>query len=276
MMQRATVAPIDTARIRGVSAEGHLVGISNVSAHCGVADKNPRPIDISPGDTSSTSFEITSKTAARNQIAFDSKRDGDDETFLMSADGSNVRKRTDNPAHDRYPVISHDGTNPRRFTNASGTDHEPSWIARWVGTGFRNGPRGERRNVQDQRRRLGDAGEGNAKFRLKQVDVDGTTHVHDPITVEVQMEESIRLEGPAPNPATQQATLSFAVQHPVETHVTLHNTLGQKVATLFQGRPEGETSTQVPITTADLASGIYFIRLQAGPRTRNERLIVVR
>jgi len=116
---------------------------------------------------------------------------------------------------------------------------------------------------------------GTHEFRLRQVDLDGTTNVHDPISVDVQMEEPVRLEAPAPNPVQQQATLSFAVQEPVETRVTLHNALGQKVATLFHGRPEGQSATSVPIQTAELASGIYFIRLYAGPRTRTERLTVV-
>ncbi len=44
------------------------------------------------------------------QIAFTSWRDGNAEIYVMNADGSNVRRLTNHPAFDNYPVFSPDGT----------------------------------------------------------------------------------------------------------------------------------------------------------------------
>ena len=47
--------------------------------------------------------------APRYRLAFVSDRDGDDEIFVMYADGSNVRQLTHNQATDREPAWSPDG-----------------------------------------------------------------------------------------------------------------------------------------------------------------------
>jgi TolB protein len=44
------------------------------------------------------------------QIAITSWRDGNAEIYVMDADGSNVRRLTNHPAFDQYPVFSPDGT----------------------------------------------------------------------------------------------------------------------------------------------------------------------
>ena len=44
------------------------------------------------------------------QIAFTSWRDGNAEIYVMRSDGSNVRRLTNHPAFDNYPVFSPDGT----------------------------------------------------------------------------------------------------------------------------------------------------------------------
>ena len=44
------------------------------------------------------------------QIAFTSWRDGNAEIYVMDTDGSNVRRVTDHPAFDQFPVFAPDGT----------------------------------------------------------------------------------------------------------------------------------------------------------------------
>ena len=44
-----------------------------------------------------------------NKIAFYSDRDGDDEIFVMNADGTGVQQLTDNDDRDRSPMWSPDG-----------------------------------------------------------------------------------------------------------------------------------------------------------------------
>jgi tricorn protease-like protein len=87
--------------------------------------------------------------AAQGRIAFDSDRDGNDEIYVMNADGSNQTRLTDNSASDSSPscstdgskivfvstrdgnaeiyVMNSDGSNPTRLTDSSGLDFDPSF-----------------------------------------------------------------------------------------------------------------------------------------------------
>ena len=47
---------------------------------------------------------------AQAQIAFQSDRDRNDEIYVMDNDGGNQRNLTNNPADDRFPSWSADGT----------------------------------------------------------------------------------------------------------------------------------------------------------------------
>jgi len=83
------------------------------------------------------------------EIAFVSERDGNREIYVMSADGSAVRRLTDHPAADVYPawspdgariafvsgrdgnadiyVMNTDGTAPQRLTNSPAEEASPAW-----------------------------------------------------------------------------------------------------------------------------------------------------
>ena len=117
---------------------------------------------------------------------------------------------------------------------------------------------------------------GTHEFRLKQMDLDGTAHLHDPVDVELQMQQALRLKAPAPNPVQGQAQLSFAVRDQTETTITMYNPLGQKVAVVYRGTPPAGEQQTAQVTTDDLASGVYFLRLQAGGATKTQKMTVVR
>jgi len=117
---------------------------------------------------------------------------------------------------------------------------------------------------------------GTHQFRLKQVDLDGSSFLTDPISARTQMQEALKLTAPSPNPVSKAATLSFAVKEQKETEITLYNILGQKMATVYQGTPQAEEEQTVQIDAANLSSGTYFLRLEVGNQIRNERLTVIR
>jgi hypothetical protein len=57
--------------------------------------------------------------------------------------------------------------------------------------------------------------------------------------------------------------------------VAMYNALGQRVRRLYDGRVSAETTRRLRVPVADLASGVYFLRLQAGGQQRTRRLTVV-
>jgi hypothetical protein len=121
-----------------------------------------------------------------------------------------------------------------------------------------------------------DLGVGTHEFRLKQKDLDGSAHAHDPVTVELQMQEALRLGAPAPNPVSGRATLSFAVQEQAEATLALYNTLGQRVATLYRGTPQAGEQETTQVDATGLSSGTYFLRLRANGQTQTQSLTIVR
>jgi CSLREA domain-containing protein len=117
---------------------------------------------------------------------------------------------------------------------------------------------------------------GTHQFRLKQVDLNGSSRLTDPVSVDIQMQEALRLRGPSPNPVSGRATVSFAVKERTETRITLYNTLGQQVATVYEGTPQAGEEQTARIDVSGLSSGTYFLRLRADGKTRTRRLAVVR
>lgn len=163
-------------------------------------------------------------------------------------------------------------------TNNAGFRVQYERAAGWEALGFvpstvDDGTTGEAQSyrfVVDRR-----LGPGTHRFRLEQVDLDRSTTLSDTVQVEVGMEGALHLSAPAPNPAAERATLSFAVQEGTKAEVTMYDVLGQRVRTLYEGRPPREEGRRLTVETRDLPSGVYVVRLRAGGRTQTRRLTVV-
>ena len=117
---------------------------------------------------------------------------------------------------------------------------------------------------------------GTHRFRLQQKDLDGSTSLSDVATVDVGMDEAVRLSAPAPNPTRGSATLEFGVKEATEVTVSVYNVLGQRVETLYQGTPQAEQLRDVTLDASSLSSGVYFVRMKADGQTTTQRLTVVR
>lgn len=117
---------------------------------------------------------------------------------------------------------------------------------------------------------------GTHQFRLRQVDLNGTSSLSDPVSVRVKMNEALKLTAPAPNPTNSAATVSFAIKEQSEMTIRLYNTLGQQVATVYEGTPQAGERQTARVEVNGLPSGAYFLRLRANGQTRTRRLTVVR
>jgi hypothetical protein len=137
-------------------------------------------------------------------------------------------------------------------------------------------PEGTTSQAQTYQFTTGTLSAGTHQFRLEQVDLDGTTHLHGPLRVEVGLTKPLRIGGPHPNPVRDRATISFAVQEAAETTVVLYNVLGQKVSTLYRGTPAAGAAKTARLDASTLPNGIYVVRLRAGERTESRRLTVLR
>jgi hypothetical protein len=150
-------------------------------------------------------------------------------------------------------------------------------LASWTKVGFVDSKAEGGTSTEALRYRFVDEGvpfaADSARYRLRQVDVDGSASATDPVTVTRQVDR-LRLLGTAPNPARTEARLRFAVPGRTEVTVRLYDVLGRRVQTVRRGEAEGRVETRVDVS--GLASGVYFLRLRAGEATETRRLTVVK
>jgi len=118
-------------------------------------------------------------------------------------------------------------------------------------------------------------GADTLRYRLAQVDLDGTVHLSDPVTVGRGGPEGVRLEGAYPNPARSRATVSLAVPEQARdgAALRLYDVMGRQVRTVT---PVSGGRSTVSIDVSDLSSGVYLLRLSADGTTRTRRLTVVK
>jgi hypothetical protein len=149
--------------------------------------------------------------------------------------------------------------------------------AAWETLGFveSNVQGGTTTEPQTYRFRTEDLTPGPHRFRLRQVDLDGTAHLSDVVRLRLRMETALRLTPPTPNPARQHATLRFGAREVAAATVVVYDALGRKIRTLHEGPlPNGRLQT-TRLDAGRLPSGVYFVRLTAGDQTKTRRLTVV-
>lgn len=149
--QTLTVASAGTVTFSDLAAGDYSVQLSGVAVNCGVDGVNPRTVAVVAGQTAQTSFDVACATPLSNQIVFVSNRaqGGDNQIYVMGANGSNVTQLTTEPGDDFDPAISPDGTRiafasnrdgdfdiyimladgaiPVQLTTTSASDRKPAW-----------------------------------------------------------------------------------------------------------------------------------------------------
>jgi len=108
---------------------------------------------------------------------------------------------------------------------------------------------------------VNDVQPGLSKFRLKQIDFDGSSSYSEVIEHTQEVVGKYFLSDSYPNPFNPEARISFSLASEGQATVTLHNMQGQALKTLFEGQVEANKVNQVQIDGSELASGMYLIRL---------------
>ena len=146
-----------------------------------------------------------------------------------------------------------------------GTFADVGWVE---GAGTTRGERQYQHRVEGLR-------PGTHRFRLKQVDVDGTTAHSPEIEVQVLPPHQVTLSAPYPNPTRHTTRVDYQVLRAGPVELSVHDVLGRRVQTVVaHTQPAGlHTAT---IETAGLPSGLYVIRLSAGGAVRHAKVSVTR
>ena len=120
-----------------------------------------------------------------------------------------------------------------------------------------------------------DLASGTHTFRLKQVDLDGSTSL-GPTRVVKLRPQGVQLVPTGPNPVRKSEAAAFRLVADAEQTVTatLHDALGRTVRTLYDGRV-GAQGKSLSVSAASLSAGVYFVRVQGSSVTTTRRLTVV-
>ncbi|HTO92921.1 MAG TPA: T9SS type A sorting domain-containing protein, partial [Bacteroidota bacterium] len=83
------------------------------------------------------------------------------------------------------------------------------------------------------------------------------------------------LEQNYPNPFNPSTEIAFTIPKASQVELNVYNVLGQQVATLVNG-PMAAGSHAVTFNAANLASGVYFYRLQAGSLATTQKMLLMK
>jgi hypothetical protein len=116
---------------------------------------------------------------------------------------------------------------------------------------------------------------GIYKYRLKQIDFDGTASYSDEIEIEVSGPTDFALYQNYPNPFNPSTKIKFALPEKTELELSVYNSLGEKVADVFKGELS-EGYHEIEFFADNLSSGIYFYRFESKDFVSVKKMIVMK
>lgn len=117
---------------------------------------------------------------------------------------------------------------------------------------------------------------GRHAFRLRQIDIDGTTHPGPEQSVIIAHNQGLSLSGPNPIPKGQISTVTVTTEVAQTVDVALYNVLGQRVQTVLSSRITPERPFRTQVSTSNLSSGVYFLRAEGVSVKKTQRLVITR
>jgi hypothetical protein len=118
--------------------------------------------------------------------------------------------------------------------------------------------------------------QNTVRYRLKQIDRDGSYRYSQIVEVNVVAPKVFELKQNYPNPFNPSTTIEFTVPENGKATVKVFDMLGREVATLFNDIAEAGQYHQVKFNASNLASGIYFTRLQFGDKIQLKKMMLVK
>jgi DNA/RNA endonuclease YhcR with UshA esterase domain len=118
---------------------------------------------------------------------------------------------------------------------------------------------------------------GNYCYRLKQIDINGTSKYSSEVAVSIiAVPTEFTLFQNYPNPFNPSTVINFAVDKPGMASLTVFNSLGQEVSTLFSGEVQTGQLYSVNFNASNIASGIYFYQLRQGSQIKTQKMLLVK
>jgi len=122
--------------------------------------------------------------------------------------------------------------------------------------------------------------DGMCRYRLKQIDFDGTSNYSDVVEVEINSHIQFSLEQNYPNPFNPSTNIQYAITSRQLVSLKVYDVLGNEIATLVEEeKPAGLYEIKFNSHTSEvrnLTSGVYFYKLQAGNFVETKKMLLLK
>ncbi|MCB2204022.1 C10 family peptidase [bacterium] len=176
----------------------------------------------------------------------------------------------------------HDGTVLLHWATASETNNHGFMIERSKGNEWQTLGFVPSRSLDGEGRKYSwtdtQAGSGMLRYRLRQIDLDGSANYSPVITVQSARTLPTTLSPVAPQPARSGDVLRIQLQSGSDAHyrLVLFDLLGRPVATVLDDNLNAGAVRQLSINTTAMHPGTYFLQLQGGGTTLLRRISLTR
>jgi hypothetical protein len=162
-------------------------------------------------------------------------------------------------------------------TNNAGFEvqHQAPGAASWSQIGFEQGA-GTTTEARSYRFATDALQPGVHTFRLRQVDTDGTESLSDVRRVQIRTDEPVTFAGPNPVSAGDRARVTVQLDRAQDVTVSIYNVLGQQVDQLHRGTLQAGEVLETSVSTGNLPSGMYFLRVQGTSVNEVKKFTVVK
>lgn len=116
---------------------------------------------------------------------------------------------------------------------------------------------------------------GRLFYRLKQIDLDGTSEYSKEIEVEINLPTRFQLEQNHPNPFNLVTLIKYQLPFKSSVTLTIFDILGKEVETLVNEEKDAGYY-QISFDASSLSSGIYFYTLQAENYFVTKKMILLK
>ncbi len=116
---------------------------------------------------------------------------------------------------------------------------------------------------------------GKIKYRLKQMDTDGTYEYSEIVMVEIKIPMEFVIKQNFPNPFNPSTVIKFSLSEASKVELEVYNILGEKVAILVN-KNLNAGNHKVVFDASNLNSGLYFARIKSGNYTKSIKMLFLK
>ena len=116
---------------------------------------------------------------------------------------------------------------------------------------------------------------GDYKYRLKQIDYDGSFEYSDIVDVSISGPTEFSLSQNYPNPFNPSTTIEYSIPESGNVKLKVYNSLGEEVETLVNKFEEAGTY-KINFDASSITSGIYFYKLDIGSHSQVKKMILLK